>query len=54
MHQTSDGCGLSHKKIEKILDRAGTHQLIILENPPVPSIEEVKMKSSIDSSPVKA
>lgn len=50
MHQTTNGCGLSEAKKEKILDRANVHQLIILENPPPSTIE----KSSLDSSPVKA
>jgi hypothetical protein len=34
MHVPIGGCGLSKEKEKQILERANTHQLIILENPP--------------------
>ena len=39
MHLPLDGCGLSKQKQKTVLERANTHQLIILENPPTLGME---------------
>jgi hypothetical protein len=48
MHEPYSGITMDLDKERKVLDRVTTHQLIILENPPLTPIEEIKIKSSIE------
>ena len=51
MHYTSEGCGLSKDKEKKVLERALTHQLIVLENPPPIALDEIKIKQNEGQTP---